>query len=285
VLASGAKLRSCRFLSHEEAARGGWDGLVEAESSGFNVPEGWSAWELSKERVVKSKAEGDAAKRAKHPGEVTPADTTRVHVSLRVWPKKRNGTKWLSSGEHKRAWEKANQTGGWKEVRLLDAEDLTAALARAPGVSLWLSRVMGREVTGAISLLSHWQLLATLPPHLTPATFLCGRQGFVDAIEKWLAGSPSAFEVYTWSPDDLRDAVSAWWWSRTLEHKVSILSPVAVKTADAWRYPRTQALGYAGRLGFCEPGPCSSQGGPLAPSVRPGQRVHRVLPPIPLNRP
>lgn len=243
ALASGAKLRSCRFLTHEETNRGGWDGMVDAETEGFNVPAGLSAWEASKEKNVSGKAAGDAAKRSQDAGEVVRENCTLVHATLRVWPKKKAGTKskkgktkWLSSGEHKQAWEKAQaRAGNWKSVRVLDAEDLAAGLARAPGVALWLAQVMRRNVVGASSLLHHWHTLSTLRSKLTPTVFLAGRSRFVERMDKWITGPAVVLEVHTWSPDDLRDATAAWWAQRVSTNALPV-SAVALRTFDAWSY-------------------------------------------------
>jgi len=240
---AGSKLRSCRFLTHEGTNLSGWDGIVDAETEGFNLPAGVSAWEISKEKQVAKKAVGDAAKRTQNAGEVNPADSTLVHVTLRMWPKKKiaaktkqTKAKMLSSGENKRAWEKAQaRAGGWKLVRALDAEDLAASLARLPGVAIWLAQIMRRNVAGASSLLQHWDALATLRANLKPAVFLAGRQEFVATLDKWISAMPDVLEVHTWSPDDLRDAIAAWWSQRTAT-AASPISAVSVRSLDAWRY-------------------------------------------------
>ena len=46
ILSSGANVRSCRFLSHEQTNLSGWDGICEAEAAGLYVPEGKSGWDL-----------------------------------------------------------------------------------------------------------------------------------------------------------------------------------------------------------------------------------------------
>ena len=86
VGASGAKVKSCRFLTHEQTTTAGFDAVVEAESAGLLVPAGTSAWELSKKKNATGKVRGDAEKRERGDGELVPAKATLVSVTLRVWP-------------------------------------------------------------------------------------------------------------------------------------------------------------------------------------------------------
>ena len=85
VLGSGAKLRECRFLTHEGVNTSGWDGIVVADDPGLNVPAGTSGWELSKDKDVISKAQQDIADRSANPGGLTIAATAYVAVTLRRW--------------------------------------------------------------------------------------------------------------------------------------------------------------------------------------------------------
>jgi hypothetical protein len=138
VLASGAKLRGCRFLTHEQTNLGGWDGITDATTEALNVSEGVSAWELSKRKYVVGKANDDFAVRLKQPGEIDPSTSTYVVVTLRQWPGRKIGSgRRQSAGEHKAEWEQEQQKKfGWRRVRALDATDLVSMLAHAPGVGI-----------------------------------------------------------------------------------------------------------------------------------------------------
>lgn len=235
VLASGAKIQSCRFLTHEQTNLGGCDGVVDAETDGLCVPAGVSGWELSKRDDVVNKADEDITKDA---GEIKPADSTFVAVTLRAWPKKKqaDGT-FQDSNEHKAAWEQEKRAAfGWKRVRVLDSSDLATMLAHAPGVSIWLTQIMGQKINGARSLITHWDDLKTLCVGLSPETFLAGRRSFTDALGAWLAGPACAFEAQTYSYEDLRDALAAWWAVRANSDSISPLSPVAVSSIEAWTH-------------------------------------------------
>jgi hypothetical protein len=207
VLGSGAKVRGCRFLTHEETNTSGWDGIVIAETEGLYVPAQNSGWELSKEKAVVAKAERDISERSANPGELQLPETTYVAVTLRRWPGRKIDDRKQSSGDHKKAWaEEKKAKYGWKNVRVIDAIDLAAWIAAVPGAALWLAQLMGHRMTGATSLLAHWNELSTLRVGLTPEIFLAGRNVFSAALDSWIGGSPKAFEAQTWSHQDLKDA-------------------------------------------------------------------------------
>ncbi len=242
VCGSGAELLQCRFLTHEKTNLGGWDGIVEAKTAGFHVPIGFSGWELSRTTAqgMIEKACADAEKRTSASGDLIPANSTLVIVTLQVWPRRRREDgSYEESHEHKNNWgrEQAHRLG-WREVRVLDALDISAWIARQIGTAIWLAHVMGRNVDGAHSLSRLWDELKTLRPNLSPSVFLAGRKSFVDALEKWLTASDNhSFEIRSWSHEEVRDAVAAWSSSRneSVATTNAVIPAVAVTSPDAWR--------------------------------------------------
>jgi hypothetical protein len=236
VLGSGAKIRECRFLTNEETNTSGWDGIVTAETEGLYVPAQNSRWELSKEKAVVAKAERDISERSANPGELQFSETTYVAVTPRRWPGRKIDGRKQSSGDYKKAWaEEKKAKYGWKDVRVIDAIDLAAWIAAVPGAAIWLAQLMGRRVTGATSLLAHWNELSTLRVGLIPEIFLAGRNVFSAALDMSIGGGPKAFEAQTWSHQDLKDAVSAWWAIKSQRSDWLIpLMPIAVQSLDAW---------------------------------------------------
>lgn len=241
ILGSGVQLRQCRFLTHEQVNLGGWDGIVEAETPGLHVSQGLSGWELSRtsnERVVE-KAREDVEKRTRQPGDLIPMETALVIVTLRVWPRRRREDgSYEESHEHKTTWARDQAAGfGWREIRVLDAVDLSGWIAQQPDVGIWLSQVMGRNVRGARSLLLHWQDLETLHPKLGPSVFLAGRDELIKRLDAWFSkSSAEAFDVQSWSHEDVRDAIAAWWRKRDNAESLDAASPVTVTSLEAWQY-------------------------------------------------
>ena len=117
------------LASVEPRADGGAHyGIVEADKAGLNVPAGISGWELSADKRILKKADGDVRARTSEPSPLVRTQSAFVAVTLRVWPeRRRRNTKRLTSDAHKEAWaqERAAELG-WREVRVLDAIDVAA---------------------------------------------------------------------------------------------------------------------------------------------------------------
>lgn len=159
--------------------QGGYDGVVVINEDHYAVPNGMSIWEFGVSTNPKGKADDDYEERkARQPhstaGAVDPATTTFVFVTLRRWNAK---TKWLKT----RRAEKF-----WRDVRVLDADDLETWLEQAPAVHVWLSTLLSRRPVGADDLEAVWQDWSdsTTPP-LSPDLMFAGREGTRDAIRAW----------------------------------------------------------------------------------------------------
>lgn len=185
--------------------QGGYDGVVSVSETHFTVPDGTSIWEFGVSGNPKGKADEDYEKRkAKQPdsevGPIDPANTTFVFVTPRRWNAK---TKWLK--------EKRGE-GFWRDVRVLDADDLEAWLEQAPGVHVWLSTLLGRRPVGADDLEAIWQDWSeSTTPSLTPALMFAGRESTRDTIREWFT-SPSAdltLGVESESPEETVSLVAA----------------------------------------------------------------------------
>ncbi|WP_437616658.1 AAA family ATPase [Sorangium sp. So ce834] len=107
----------------------GWDGIVMSRGGTAFCPAGLSVWELSVEGKVRTKLDKDYEKRSRKPPEgVRPALTTYVAVTARTF--KKGKADWANE---KRA------EGTWKDVRVLDADDLATWIEQAPAVARWFA--------------------------------------------------------------------------------------------------------------------------------------------------
>jgi hypothetical protein len=145
LILATADVDSVSFPSGESVQRPGFDGRLIATSGNPWVPDGSSAWEMGCNRDPRRKAEDD------YEGRRPQADdaTTFIFVTPR---------RWSTKGE----WEEARRAEGiWRDVRVLDADDLEAWLESAPGVGLWLSELCGIAGAGVHSVESWWARWAT----------------------------------------------------------------------------------------------------------------------------
>lgn len=215
---------------------GGYDGVVVIAEDHAFVPNGASVWEMGVTAQVATKANGDYEKRTREQpvsdwGPVVPAETTFVFVTPRRWPGK---VEWA---------EARRREGVWRDVRVLDADDLEAWLEQAPATHVWFSGRVGARPPGADDLGEVWQDWAqsTNPP-LSPALMFAGREESRDAITGWLRGgqgdggtTPSpTLGVESESPEETVALIAAAIQSLGPEERIAVLArTVLARDADA----------------------------------------------------
>lgn len=143
----------------------GYDGVVEATRATSFVPDGLSVWEMGVDKDPAGKATADYKTRTADPLGVDMARTTFVFVTPRRWRKKKD-------------WEqKRREEGKWKDVRVLDADDIEQALEEAAAVRIWLSELLDMPALGAVTVEDWWRRFSGgFDPRLTPAVVLAGRE-------------------------------------------------------------------------------------------------------------
>ncbi|MEM9488703.1 MAG: hypothetical protein AAGC55_06135, partial [Myxococcota bacterium] len=212
----------------------GWDGIVEARAEAQYCPGGFSVWELTTQKD-KSKFDGDFDKRSENPGAgIAPARTSYVVVTARRYSGKQN---WM---------KKQRDRGPWKDVRLLDADDLATWLEHAPAVAAWFAAdQLARPVDGVSDIatyLDRWSQRST--PPLTHTVVRAGRDREMSALQNWLERLPDtrpdehrtrALEVHADSSDEallfVASALTA------LPHGQPWLErAVVVEHQQAWRW-------------------------------------------------
>jgi hypothetical protein len=103
-----------------------------------------------------------------------------VFVTPRVWQKKDEWT------EDKRSKSQ------WRDVVVLDANDLEHWLEIAPAVDVWFTRLTGRVPQGAQDLQSYWNPVRSIAESpLTPSVFTVSREAEVAEVQKWRTGPPA----------------------------------------------------------------------------------------------
>ena len=183
---------SVRFPYEESVQLSGWDGICSTAVGCGLIPEGVSGWEIgTQKRGIASKAQDDYIKRSDDPGELDPARATFVFVTPRHFPKK--GV-WVAE---KRA------EGVWRDVRVIDGDDLVHWLENYPPVAQWLAAKIGRRPAGLQNLEEVWGewSRATSPP-LTTGLLLEDRDEEATEIRKWLMAPPGLWSIQAESPDE-----------------------------------------------------------------------------------
>jgi hypothetical protein len=183
----------------------GYDGVVVINQPHHVVPDGMSIWEFGVSGNPRGKATEDYEKRkASQPvsdvGPVDPASTTFVFVTPRRW----NG---------KARWaEERRAEGVFRDVRVLDADDLEAWLEQAPATHVWLSTQLGRRPVGADDLEAVWlDWSESTTPQLSPGLMFAGREATRDEIRTWFTSDSvvPTLGVESESPDETVSLVAA----------------------------------------------------------------------------
>ncbi|WP_448548729.1 hypothetical protein [Thalassotalea fusca] len=125
--------------------RPGWDGKIVSSNTSAWVPEGKSVWEMGCNSKVTSKANSDFNKRTKDMCIEFQKNNSFVFVTPHRWHKKEE---WLNEKK---------KLGNWKEIRVLDADDIETWFENAPAVALEFGEQIGISGNGAESVTSYWK--------------------------------------------------------------------------------------------------------------------------------
>jgi len=184
ILATAGDITRIAMRSEEGIRYAGFDGTVEVGKGNAFVPTGVSVWEMGVNQDPKGKAEGDYTKRTEAPLGVAPSQTAFVFVTPRRWPGK---TEWV---EEKRA------SGTWRDIQVIDADDLETWLELAPEVHAWISRHLGKDPGDVRPLDMFWAdwREATQPP-ISAALVIAGRKKEMTSVVEYLQGTPGVLTV------------------------------------------------------------------------------------------
>jgi hypothetical protein len=163
----------------------GFDGFVKSEGPHNYIPEGQSIWEMGVTESVKGKADEDYNKRTAEPLTVNLVDTVFVFVTPRRWA-------------GKDAWvDDKKRDGKWRDIRVIDADDLEGWLSQSPSVEAWLAPILGKSNTGVLNAENYWSDWANVTsPPLIPQIVLAGWNDNPDEkIRDFLANPSSAISI------------------------------------------------------------------------------------------
>lgn len=193
IYASVGAAAVLRFPAGDSVQHPGPDGICEVDRGTPFVPAGRSVWEIGCQRSrLREKAEEDYAKRSADPAlRADAATTTFVFATPQRF-------------RDKAAWIAAKKADGlWRDVRVVDADDLVHWLDVHPAVAQWLAIRTGRRPAGLSTLDEVWEewSSATATP-LTHALVLTDRDEQATAVHNWRRGPPSVLAVQAEATDE-----------------------------------------------------------------------------------
>jgi addiction module HigA family antidote len=186
VQSTGTALSKVDFPAYDNSQRYGWDGFVASDIATPWIPRGNSGWEFGCNQNPAAKAEVDfAARTASVPAEER-SSTSFVFVSPHNWPGKEDWAK------------EKRRTGGWKNVRVLDASDLEQWLEQSIPAQAWFGNQIGNGADGMLAPDAYWTEWAgaTNPP-LSKILFKVPISTHRGKLENWLSKPPKAPLVVT----------------------------------------------------------------------------------------
>ena len=169
----------------------GYDGIVEATRATSFVPDGLSVWEMGTSEDPAGKATDDYKTRTADPLGVDMVTATFVFLTPRRWRKKKD-------------WEqKRRAEGRWRDVRVLDADDIEQALEESAAVRIWLSELLDMPALGVATIEEWWRRFSNgFDPTLTPGVVLAGREDHAAALLRRLSVDVGRTFIKAASVDD-----------------------------------------------------------------------------------
>lgn len=175
--------------TRDGVALAGADGAATLEHQTQCLPAGRVRFEFGTDQDPKRKATKDYEARREEASQ----DVTFVFVTIRRWQGK---DRWASQQRAERLY---------KDVLVLDADDLEAWLQTAPAAHIWISETLGLRPSAAVTLETWWERTsAATQPALPDRLFLAGRQKQAQLLRSLLADQPRITSVQTeWLDDAL----------------------------------------------------------------------------------
>lgn len=225
VRLTARSIRLFAFRSGEGVQIEGWDGRLIADGHSPFVPDGESVWEIGTSADVADKAQRDYQKRTASPLGIDPGSTTFVFVTPRRWPAKEA---WVADRKAEKIW---------RNVVVLDADDLEQWLQDVPSVHLRLSRMIGTMPVSAVDLPNWWDNWSNATmPRLTEKFVLAGRKEQSILIEQALSEPGVVVGVRAESRDEAIAVVTATMMTIDKDKAEDYLArSIVVDDMSAWR--------------------------------------------------
>jgi Helix-turn-helix domain len=193
LLAATPGIEQLSARAGEGVSLGGWDIQAAASAPTPWLPEGSLAFELGVNRSPRAKAQSDYEKRSRDPLGLIPSETAYLFATPRRW---RDASTWAAEREAE---------GVWREVRIIDGDDLEAWLEVTPPVHYWISEQIGLNPRGLITAERWWiQFSGRTRPMLPPEFLLAGRDDEREELNQLLAQPAASIVVKaSWREDAL----------------------------------------------------------------------------------
>jgi hypothetical protein len=176
IWASCKSLKRLEMPGGEHVHLAGFDGIVECIDGDDLVPSGISAWELSADANVGTKANSDFNKRNGNPGHLDKSEVTFVFATSQKWSRAD-------------AWILEKKGSGWRNVQVVWSSHLERWFERVPWLAAAFLDSIGEAPPGLESFEMIWagyHRVAAKVGELSPHFVLGGRVAASDSFLNWL---------------------------------------------------------------------------------------------------
>ena len=200
IRATADSISSFRFPSGDAGNVRGFDGHLDCDTGGFNVPQGISYWELKTSKDAWEEGWKDFCKRSAQLTDAQRAATTFVFVSSRIWDSSRSDRKienWIG---------KCMAEMPWRDVWCLDAVALESWLDQCPAVAARFARkkIGLAPQRGARSTDEFWDEFRHLfRPPLVEEVLLADREKFSGRLVEAMMRRDGTTFLISDSPDEV----------------------------------------------------------------------------------
>jgi hypothetical protein len=205
------------FPADEGIQTPSYDGFLVVKKGNAFVPDGCSVWEMGVNHDIKGKADSDYEKRCNEHLDIDPAATTFVFVTPRRW---QNKITWI---------EEKKKHGFWKDVRVIDADEMEQWLELTPSVHIWISILLGKHPKTAEDISSFWEYWSsTTKPALIPQLLIIGREIIIGRVEEWLRSEASVLVLKADTQQESLAFFGAMLFQKSADERIMWLSRVIV---------------------------------------------------------
>jgi excisionase family DNA binding protein len=221
LLASTPGVSNISVRSAEGTAAPGWDGRADSSTASY-LPRGSLRIELGVDKNPKGKADKEFEKRRDKAADADRGNSIFVFITPRRWA---NAAKWADD---------RRTEGVFKDVRVLDADDLEGWLHATPAAHHWISEHLGRRPQDALTLEQWWSRFQNrTQPSLPAQLFLAGRDAERQKLLAFIDQPPDAVSVRAaWLSDAIAFVISVLMTNPDRDTMSRL--PLVVQSADVW---------------------------------------------------
>ncbi|MGI8557490.1 MAG: helix-turn-helix domain-containing protein [Solirubrobacteraceae bacterium] len=218
LLASTPGVTNISLRIGDGVALPGWDGRARSVGAGF-LPDGDLCFEFGVNQQSKTKADHDYESRK---SAADAQDLIFIFATPRRW---RDAHSWAEERRRQRIF---------RDVRVLDADDIEGWLRATPLVHYWISERLGRRPRDAETLERWWaRFREQTDPELPGSLFIAGRDVARDKLAQFVDQGPDAIVVQSaWRDDAVAFIAATLDW--LAEDRGEAIDPLVVTAAEVW---------------------------------------------------